>query len=289
MSPVKGIAVALGLAASAFAQAAPRPQFEVASIRQSTTEPQGQTAVGLHIDGSQVRIDHLTLKDYIVLAYRTRLSQVFGPDWISSDRFDIAARLPPGNAGQVLEMFQTLLEDRFQLKMHRETREFPVYALVLSKGPLKLKEVPPSDDDRKPTDPVNVSAGGSVSGVSVDLGNGSGWSFAPSGFDVRKLTMDQFADNLERFADRAIVDMTGLKSRYDFAFKIDPEDYQPLLIRSAVAAGVSLPAPALRLMERSSYTSLSDALEQVGLKLEPRKAPLEVIVVDDGRRMPTEN
>src|SRR5579863_8656814 len=145
MSVARAIVIAAGAAAAVFAQTAPRPQFEVASIRPSPTSVEQTGGVGLHFDGAQVRIDHLTLKDYIVIAYKTKISQISGPDWISSDRFDIAARLPAGSSqSQVLEMLQTLLEDRFQLKIHREKREFPVYALVLGKGPLKLKEVPPS-------------------------------------------------------------------------------------------------------------------------------------------------
>ena len=290
MSAAKATMIAACGIAALVAQAQPSPQFEVASVRPSTTSVEQTGGVGLHFDNAQVRIDHLTLKDYIVIAYKTKISQVSGPDWISSDRFDISATLPAGSKPeQVVEMLQALLEDRFQLKIHREKREFPVYALVLGKGPLKLKEVPPGDDDRKPADPVNIAAGGSESGVSVNLGNGAGWSFVPNRFEARKLTMDAFAGNLERFADRPIVDMTGLTSRYDFDFHINPEDYQPMLIRSAVAAGVSLPPQALKLLEGSSSASLSDALAQVGLKLETRRAPLDVIVVDDGRRTPTEN
>ncbi len=232
----------------------------------------------------------LTLKDYIAFAYRTKISQIFGPDWISSDRFDIAATLPAGSkTAQIPEMFQALLTDRFQLKFHREKKEYPVYALVAGKGPLKLNEVPPDADGGKPAEPVNIAGGGSVAGVSVNLGNGSSWSFVPNKFEAKKLSMEQFASNLERFADRPIVDMTGLKGRYDFTFNINPEDYRPMLIRSAIAAGATLPPQALRLIEGTSSASLSDALEQVGLKLEARKAPLDVIVVDSANKTPTQN
>lgn len=271
------------------AQTAAPPQFEVASVRPSTTQPEGQVNVGLHMDGAQVRIASFTLKEYIRLAYRTKISQIAGPDWIGSDRFDVSATIPAGGkTSQIPEMFQALLADRFQLKFHREQREFPVYALVLGKGPLKLKEIPP-DPDADKSAPVNVAGGGSVQGVNVNLGGGSSWSFAPNKFEAKKLSMAQFADNLERFADRPIVDMTGLKGQYDFAFEINPEDYRPMLIRSAISAGVSLPPQALRMAESTSSASLSDALGQVGLKLEARKAPLDVIVVDSANKMPTAN
>jgi uncharacterized protein (TIGR03435 family) len=101
--------------------------------------------------------------------------------------------------------------------------------------------------------------------------------------------MDVFASNLERFAGKPIVDKTGLKSQFDFAFDINPEDYQPMLIRSAIAAGVSLPPQALRLLEGNSSASLSDALEQIGFRLETRKEPLDVMVVDSANKTPSEN
>lgn len=288
MSITSGIILTVATASFAFAQSSPRVEFEVASIRPTSTE-QGQVNVGLHIDGAQVRIAALTLKDYLAMAYRTKASRISGPDWISSDRFDIAATIPAGSNGQVPEMLQSLLADRFQLKFHKEQREFPVYALVRGKGPLKLKEIPPDDSSDAAPKPVNIAAGGSAAGVNIDLGNGSSISFVPNRLEAKKLTMEVFASSLERFADRPIVDMTGLKSQYDLSFDINPEDYQPMLIRSAVYAGVTLPPQALRLIEGNSSASLSDALQQVGLKLDPRKAPLDVIVVDDARRTPTDN
>jgi uncharacterized protein (TIGR03435 family) len=290
MKAIKGIALTTLAAASLFAQSSPLPQFEVASIRPSTDTPQGQVNVGLHIDGAQVRVASLTLRDYLGIAFRTKISNIVGPDWIASDRFDISATIPQGNkTAQIPEMFQSLLAERFHLKFHREKRDFPVYALVLGKGELKLKEVPPDDDKGKTAEPINIAGGGSAAGVSVNLGDGSSWSFVPNRFEAKKLSMEQFAANLERFADRPMVDMTGLKGQYDFAFDVNPEDYRPMLIRSAISAGVVLPPQARQLLDGTSSTALSDALQQVGLRLEARKAPLDVIVVDDAKKTPTEN
>jgi len=247
----------------------------------------------VHIDGAQVRVAALTLRDYLGIAYRMKVAMISGPDWTASERFDISATLPAGSkTDQLPEMFQALLADRFHLKLHKEQKEFPVYALLVGKGPLKLKETPPDPDADKdePKGTVNVAAGGSAAGVSVKLGHGSSWSFVPNRFEAKKLTMEQFAANLERFADRPIVDTTGLKGQYDLGFDINPEDYRPMLIRSAIYAGVVLSPQALRLAERSSGgDALSDALQQVGLKLESRKAPLDVLVIDDGLKAPTAN
>ena len=101
--------------------------------------------------------------------------------------------------------------------------------------------------------------------------------------------MEMFAGIIERFADRTVVDMTGLKGQYDFKVDINADDYLPMLIHSALNSGVVLPPEAARLAEGHTATGLSDALQQVGLKLDARKAPLDVIVVDDARRTPTEN
>lgn len=284
--------IILAVAASlALAESSTLPEFEVASIRPSATVPgpQGQMSLGVHVDGAQVRISALTLKDYLGRAYGMKVAQIFGPDWISSDRFDIAATIPAGKTqAQVPEMLQSLLAERFQLKFHREKREFPVHALVTSKGQLKLKLLPDEDISSAPQ-PVNVAAGGSEAGINVDMGNGASWSFVPNKFEGRRLTMEQLATNLERFADRPIVDMTGLKGKYDLEFDVNPEDYQPMIIRVAVNAGASLPPQALRMLDGYSSASLSDALQRVGLRLESRKAPLDVIVVDDVKKTPTEN
>src|SRR5262245_33965452 len=138
-----GIAkISLGIvlgATALFGQNSPRLSFEVASIRPSSGAPPQGVAAGVRVDGSQVRTTYLTLKDYIAMAYRLKLYQVSGPDWIGSERFDIAASLPEGSLpAQMPSMMQTLLEERFQMKFHREKKEFPVYALEIARGGLKM-------------------------------------------------------------------------------------------------------------------------------------------------------
>ncbi len=277
------------LAASAYAQS---PQFEVASIKPTAPGPEQQVKVGVHIDGAQVRVVGLTLRDYVGIAYRMKVAQVSGPDWTANDRFEISATLQAGSTpAQLPEMLQALLADRFAMKVHKEKKEFPVYALLPGKGPLKLKESPPDPDADKdePKGTVNVAASGSAAGVSVNLGHGSSWSFVPNRFEAKKLTMERFAANLERFADRPIVDMTGLKGQYDLAFDVNPEDYRPMLIRSAIYAGEVMSPRAMRLVESTSSAPLADAMQQTGLKLEPRKAPLDVLVIDEALKTPTAN
>src|ERR1700736_6321462 len=122
-------------AATAFAQDAPRPEFEVATIRPSAQSPQDGVTAGVRIDGAQIRCAFLTLKDYVGIAYRVKLYQISGPDWLASDRFDISATFPPGApTSQLPEMMQSLIEDRFKVKIHREKKDLPVYVLEVAKG-----------------------------------------------------------------------------------------------------------------------------------------------------------
>jgi uncharacterized protein (TIGR03435 family) len=101
--------------------------------------------------------------------------------------------------------------------------------------------------------------------------------------------MTTFAELLGRFEDKPVVDQTGLTGSYDFDLEFTPEDYMAMLIRSAIAAGVTLPPEALRALSGSSGDSLLNALDRLGLKLENRKAPLEVLVIDHIEKAPTDN
>jgi uncharacterized protein (TIGR03435 family) len=289
MKVTNALWIVLGAAAASFAQNSPRPEFEVATIRPSAQGPQGQVTAGVRIDGAQVRCAYLTLKDYIGIAYRVKLYQISGPDWIGSDRFDIAATLPAGvPTSQIPEMMQSLLEERFQVKMHREKKDFPVYALEVAKGGLKIEESAP-DPNADPKAPLDITGGGSAQGISVNLGRGSSYTFSNDKLEAKKVTMAALAGILERFMDRPMVDMTDLKGRYDFTLDLTPEDYRAMLVRAAVTAGVTLPPQALRLLDGASLPSLFDAMQKVGLKLDARKAPLDLLVIDAAQKTPTAN
>jgi len=278
---------------AAFGQTAPpRAEFEVASIRPAPPLTAGTRAeIGLHIDGAQVRCNHFSLKDYIGMAYRVKEYQISGPDFLPSARFDIMGKVPAGTSMErVTEMLQSLLTDRFQMKMHRETRDFPVYGLTVAKGGPKMKESAPYEEgDGEAKNAVNVAVTGSRAGTTVNMGRGSYFAFSNDQIEGKKLTMVQMADVLARFVDRPIVDMTNLKGAYDFTIKLTPEDFRAMMIRSAITAGVQLPAEAMRLLEGASGDSLFTAMQALGLKLEPRKAPLETLVIDHIEKTPTEN
>src|SRR5215468_3784109 len=291
---ISNVILGISLSAAALsAQNTARPAFEVASIRPSAGAPPQGVAVGVRIDGAQLRTAYLTVKDYIGMAYRVKLYQISGPDWIGTDRFDVAATLPEGTLpAQIPSMMETLLEDRFQLKLHREKKEFPIYALEIAKGGLKMTEAPrlAELENADPRAPQEFTGGGSNQGVSINLGPGSSVSFSNNKFEAKRLTMPSLAGTLERFLDRPILDMTDLKGSYDFSIDVTADDYRAMLIRSAVVAGVVLPPDVLRLLDNaSSPESLFDGLTKLGLRLEPRRAPLDVVVIDGAIRTPTEN
>ncbi len=294
MRPIYAFLSAFTRIPAAFAQTAPaRLEFEVASVKPSAALVGGsQVNVGVRINGAQLHISSLALRDYIRIAYRVKEYQVFRPRM--ADRRALRNRRQTTRFGatreQVPDMLQSLLADRFGLKLHHGTKELPVYALVVAAGGVKMKEVPPDPDAAAAAAaPVEVVATGGPQGVSMNFGRGSTLDFGNNKFEAHKMPMPGLADALGRYVDRPVIDMTGLTARYDFTIPLTAEDYRALLIRSAVAAGVSLPPEALRLLDGAADESLHSALRALGLKLDARKAPLDVLVIDHVNKTPTEN
>ena len=282
------VAAALTIAPAA-GLAQDRLEFEVASVKPfSIAQTDGAVTLGAKIDGAQVRLLGLTMRDLLGTAYRTKVYLISGPDWIATERYDVNAKLPAGVSPEKLpEMLQSLLADRFGLKMHREKRDTPVYALLVGKPPLRLKENVP-DPNAAPAKAVEVTGTGSAAGVAVNLGNGSSYSLGGGRFSATKIDPPTIAGVLERFTDRPVMDLTELKGKYDFEFPVNPEEMQTMRIRAAGAAGVQLPPQALRLLD-SGGNPVQTAVEQVGLKLDGRRMPIEYIVVDQVQKTPTDN
>jgi len=285
------------IVATAFAQTTP-PQFEVASVRPSAPGGFGQVGLGLRIDGSQVSVRQFALRDCLAMAFNIKAYQISGPDWLATQKYDIVAKLPDGAPrDQVRAMLQALLLSRFQMKTHHETKDFSVYAVVVAKGGVKMKELP-ADSASEAADgeqgggargAVNVSVSGGRGGVTANYGNGSYFTIADNRIEARKMQMTYVADMLARFEDRPVVDMTELTGKYDFTLNFTEEDYHAMMIRAALSSGIALPPEAIQAMERASGDSLFSALQAVGLKLESRKAPLDMLVIDHAERTPTEN
>ena len=275
-------------ASTAFAQA--KPAFEVASIRPSADQVTG-VRVGFQATGSQVRVTGMSIKDYVGIAFGTRPQQIEGPEWIGSQRFDVVATIPDGvPSSQATAMLRTLLEDRFQLKVHRESKDLPVYVLGVSKAGARLTESKPDPNaTAEPAGTVNVSGGGNNTGVGVNIGGGRSFAVADNQVQIRGMQMRDVAEVLTRFVDRVVVDQTGLTKTYDITLDLTPDEFNAIRIRSAVNAGVPLPPQAMRLLDNASPDTLSAPLSKFGITFEAKKAPLEVVVIDSVLKTPTEN
>ena len=289
MKQLSAVVAGLLTLGSVASQAQERLEFEVASVKPySVSQADASVTLGARVDGAQVRMVGLTMRDLLASAYRVKVYQIVAPDWVSTERYDINAKLPSGVSPEKLpEMTEALLKDRFGLRMHREKKEMPVYALIIGKPPLKLTEVVVDKNAPAPA-AVEVSGTGGANGLSVNMGNGSSYSLAGGKFTAKKINAATAVGVLERFTDRPMMDLTELKGFYDFEFAVTPEELQTMMIRAAISAGVQLPPQALRLLD-SGGNPIVDAVEQVGLKIESRRMPVEMIVIDQIQKTPTDN
>jgi uncharacterized protein (TIGR03435 family) len=280
---------ALALLPFAAQAQSPRLEYEVASVKPfSVAQTDGAVTLGARVDGAQVRLVGMTMRDLLAMAYRIKVYQINGPEWMVSERYDINAKLPAGVVpDNVPEMTQALLNERFGIKLHREQKEMPVYVLLMGKPPLRLKDSV-IDPNAPPPTAFTATGTGSAAGISVNLGNGASFSFALGRFEAKKVTAPMIAGVLERFTDRPVMDLTNLKGTYDLEFNVSPEETQTLMIRAAVAAGVQLPPQALRLLDGGG-NPIESGTEQLGLKIDGRKMPVEIVVVDQISKMPTDN
>ncbi len=263
----------------------------MASVKPSVESANAMDNVnrGLHIDGAMVNFNGMPMKWYIHYAFTVRENQISGPDWLSSERVDIVAKLPAGaTREQIPAMMQALLADRFKMTLHRESKDLPVYALIVGKGGMKMKESPldPDTDDGPGKANVDVNVTGQERGATISLGKGASVTFDGLRLVAKKVAMPYLADSLARFVDRPVIDMTGLKGTYDCTLDYNLDDVRALILSSA-PPGTPLPPRQADVGETG--VSLMDSLAAVGLKMEPRKAPLDVLVIDRMEKTPTAN
>jgi bla regulator protein BlaR1 len=222
----------------------PPQAFEVASVK-----PTAETGSGRSLNrlpGGRFSTTNATVEMMIEFAYDVRAPQISGgPTWLESDGFDIVAKAEGENPDLRL-MLQKLLEDRFKLALHRETKELSEYTLVVGKSGPKLQR---SDKDR-----------GSISG------GGKGRTI------YQKVSMTMLAQNLSQRLGRTVTNGTGLKGDFDFTLEWTPGEGEP---RKKVD-GVEVPLPA----DATGPSVFTAVQEQLGLKLESMKGPVEILVID---------
>lgn len=286
------IAGLLLASAAVFAQGL---EFEVASIKPTGPIVPGsnqQVSAGIHIDGNQFRANFLSLKELLAMGNNMRIYQIESPDWTASERFDITAKMPVLEAGRKMKdeefgpMVGKLLVERFQIKSHRLQKDFPIYALVLMKDGVKAKEDALDEPDKEG---LTVGGTGGANGTTVALGRGASMTVGGNRIEATKVSMLVIAEILGRFMDKPVQDQTGDTKTYDITIDLAQEDFQAMMIRAAVASGVTLPPQAMALMEKASGDSLHEALAKLGLKLEPKKVPMDMLIVDSLNRVPSEN
>jgi len=221
---------------------APAKPFEVASIKVNKSGTlNGVTGRGGQIrpGKSQIALENVTLWKALGFAYgigEDKDYAIIGPDWLKTERYDIAGKIPPNTTfEQMRRMLQATLTERFKLALHRDTKDLPVYALVVARDGLKIKEAEPGH-----------------SGFSVGRGH----------IEARGGALAAFADRLSQMLDRPVVDETKMPGVFNFTLDWTDEDTGP---------------------------SIFAAIQQLGLKLEARRAPVEVLVIDRGDRVPIEN
>jgi len=235
------------------------PTFEVATVKPSKPDQPGKA---LMVRGNRFSTINTTLTDLICFAYDVQQKQIVGaPDWITTDKFDIAAQpdLPGTPSGKQLKsMVQKLLADRFQLKFHRDKKELSAYVLSTGKNGPKLKQ-----DDGNPNGLPSLF-------------------FRQLGYlTVQNATMGDFTRLMQSAVlDRPVVDQTGLQGKWDFVLKWTPDESQ------FSGMGVKVPPPT---DAADAPPPLFTAIqEQIGLKLDAGKAPVEVLALDHVEK-PSEN
>jgi bla regulator protein blaR1 len=231
------------------------PAFEAASVK-ANPKHVGRTR---SIEPGRITYLDTTLGEFIAMAYGVKHYQLSGPDWIvnvgSLDRYDVVATANSSvSAEEVKRMLGPLLVERFHLTFHRETRELPVYAMVVAKGGPKLKQ--PGDGGAMSMSP-----------------NGEG------GFSFNNWSMDSLANwlTLVLAGGRPVLDRTGVEGRYTFNANLFnfPKDITPGDMKMG--------------MRDNSDAIFSTLQDQLGLKLESQKAELEILVIDHANKLPAEN
>jgi uncharacterized protein (TIGR03435 family) len=273
-----------------------KPKFEVASVRQNTADD-GKVMIGIQPGGRFTAVN-VPLWDLIRQAYGLQRTQIVGAtDWTETARFDIVAKAegdipragPGAPIGPLNFMLQDLLEDRFELRAHRETREMPIYALTLARsdrtpgGGLRPSAVdcaamrgrggrvgPPPGPP-----PPGAGAPNAAAAVGWPERPPCGMRMAPHEVRAGAATLAQLTQVLSQVTQRIVIDRTGLEGRFDIDLTFTPDR----LPQGPPPPGVPLPS-----IDPNGPSIFTAVQEQLGLKLESERAPVEVLVIDHVER-----
>jgi len=278
-----GAASALLLAITAyvmFGQTADRPKFDVASVK-PIAEKMRNSAGMPRLPGGRLHAQNVPVRALIMRAYQLQGFQIVGgPSWLGDVGFDVEAKgAPDATNDQVMLMLQSLLEERFQLKYHREMRELPVFALTVAKNGPKLPA--PKEGGCKKVD------GSTPPSSPEDPPCGSMFTSAkPAGMSQRggDVSMESFIANLSSILGRPVLDRTGVTTHFDLRleFAVD-EMLQGFAREYGTVAGHREMMAELTAQANAPGASPNIVValrEQLGLKLDSTKGPVEVMVID---------
>lgn len=250
-NPARSVLLAMvGLAALAGSCLAADPGFDVASIKASKLIGEGASREKVDTGPGRLTMTNVSLRSIISWAYKVQGAQIVGPNWIGSERYEILAKTSePASDDQLRPMLQELLAERFKVTMHRQTKELAAFGLAVAKNGIKFRA---SEGDGK----SNIAMG-------------------KAGVRAERLSMAELADILSGPMQATVVDMTELNGVYDLKL-----DLAPYFESQQKGEG---PAPNI---PEIVTTALQD---QLGLRLDRRKLPVEILVIDRAEKNPTEN
>lgn len=283
----------------------PPPTFEVASVKRNTSG-EGFIQIGMQ-PGGRLTMTNVPVRQMIVRAYQVQPFQVLGgPSWITSDRFNVSAKAEDGAPpAQLNVMLQTLLADRFKLRVRRETRESDVFRLVKARADGKLgpqlqparvdcsagrgRGAAPPPGGSAPTAPGTAApapppVGGPAAGRGGPLAGDCSLMMAPGRLQAAGQPIAAFANTLSNQLGRPVFDETGLAGGYDFTVTFLPESGGRGMPPGAPPPG----APELPPIDPNAPSLPTALQEQLGLKLEAAKGPVEMIVIENIEQ-PTED
>jgi uncharacterized protein (TIGR03435 family) len=244
-----GILVAF-MAGAAWGQAA----FEVASVKVNQlgkSGGEGSRRENLQVSPGTVTMRNLSLRSTIRWAYHVFDYQITGPDWLGSERYDIIAKAKgPATEEEMRPMMQALLAERFKLTLHRQTKEVSAYVLVVAKGGPKFKESPGEGDPLLEPNQKTMS------------------------FSAKRVPISFMIDHLSDLFHAPIVDMTGLKGHYEVT--IDVAKYM-----AEMQSHGDVPPDPQALIVRGLQ-------DELGLKLEPKKTSVDLLIIDGAEKLPVE-
>jgi uncharacterized protein (TIGR03435 family) len=325
-----GLSLIIFTSCAAFGQAAAEsPTFEVASVKPAEA-PSGMGMMRVMMRGGpgspdpgQITYSNVSLKNVLTIAYAVKGYQINGPKWLDSERFDIVAKIAKGSTKEQFQlMLQNLLAERFKLTLHHETKELPMYALVVGKGGPKLKESVEEDAAAGAGSPGASAGPGGPSAsappppppppgpdgpgpVRMKVG-ADGMPQLPPGAGKNGLLMMMMNGRMRMVGNRQpiaaviemlgnqlgrpVVDATELKAKYDFTLDFAPDGM------NGPMGGMMPPPPPqhdggpVASAPDGAGPSIFTALqEQLGLKLEQKKGPVDLLVIDRLEKVPTEN